>query len=142
MSKKKSKNKKVRNATPLLYDGIKFKSKLEVYCYTKLKENDLIAPYEERTFVIIDAFVYNNEKVRKMTYTPDFVGIDYVIECKGKANDAFPLRWKIFKHHLHKNNLNYKLYLPRNKKDVDAVIEDIKNRYNDRKTILQRKESI
>ncbi|HKL75079.1 MAG TPA: DUF1064 domain-containing protein [Halanaerobiales bacterium] len=137
MSKKKSKNKKVKNATPLFYDGIKFKSKLEVYCYNKLKENNIEAPYEENTFVIIDAFVYNDEKVRKMTYKPDFVGKDFVIECKGKANDAFPLRWKIFKRYLFDNNLNYKLYLPRNKKDVDAVIEDIKNHYNDRKTVLQ-----
>ncbi len=88
MSKRKFQNKKVRNATPLFYDGIKFKSKLEVYCYNKLKENNIKAPYEENTFTIIDNFIYNGEKVRKMTYKPDFVGKDFVIECKGKANDA------------------------------------------------------
>lgn len=136
MSKKRSKNKKVRNATPLVYDGIKFRSKLEVHCYIKLKENQIAASYEENTFIILEPFIYNGEKIRKMTYTPDFVGKDFVIECKGKANDAFPLRWKIFKYYLYKNDIKYKLYLPRNKKDVDKVVEDIKINYNDRETVL------
>lgn len=88
MSKRRSKNKKVKNATPLVYEGIKFRSKLEVHCYIKLKENQIDALYEKNTFIILESFIYDEEKVRKMTYTPDFVGEDFVIECKGKANDA------------------------------------------------------
>ncbi len=128
MSNKKRnpyKNKKVKNATPLMCDDIKFKSKLEVYCYLKLKEYGIKAEYEGKTFTIIDPFEYMGEKVRKMTYTPDFIGSDFVIECKGNPNDAFPLRWKIFKHHLSQSDKKYNIYLPRNKKDIDDVIKDI-----------------
>lgn len=79
---------KVRNATVVECDGITFKSKLEMYCYKKLKEHKINATYEGKTFVLIDAFEYNSEKVRKMTYTPDFVSDDFIIECKGHANES------------------------------------------------------
>ena len=122
---KVKRNRKVRNATPLEYDKIRFKSKLEVYTYQKLKENNLEANYEPIKFTILDSFQYNNEKVRSMSYTPDFVGKDFIIECKGFANDAFPLRWKIFKYFLFTNEIKYDLYLLRNKKEVDKAISTI-----------------
>jgi len=120
--KRKYNNVKVKNATPLEYDGIRFKSKLEVYTYQQLTKFKIEANYEPIKFTIIDPFQYNEEKVRAMSYTPDFVGEDFVIECKGFANDAFPLRWKIFKHFLFMNKIKYDLYLLRNKKEVDAAI--------------------
>jgi len=123
--KGKSKNAKIRNATPLEYDGIPFKSKLEVYTYQQLTKFKIEANYEPIKFTIIEPFQYDEEKVRAMTYTPDFVGDDFVIECKGWANDAFPLRWKTFKYFLYMNKIHYKLYLLRNKKEVDAAIVDI-----------------
>ena len=125
-------NKKVKNATPLTYDSIDFKSKLEVYCYKTLKESKVPVEYEKTRFQILDSFTYNNEKIRGMVFTPDFVGDDFVIECKGFMNDAFPLRWKLFKHHLYSNKLRYELYLPRNKKDVEEVVSDIINKHNRR----------
>ena len=62
-----------------------------------------------------------------MTYLPDFVGKDFIIECKGLIGDSFPLRWKIFKYMLMKQKSNYKLYLVRNQKQVDTLIEILKN---------------
>lgn len=118
-------NKKVKNATPLEYDGVSFKSKLEMYCYKLLKENNIPVEYEVVKFPILDSFTYNEEKVRGMTFTPDFVGDNFVVECKGFMNDAFPLRWKLFKYYLHKNQLRYELHLPRNKKDVEMVVQTI-----------------
>jgi hypothetical protein len=122
---KTSQNVKVKNATPLTYDGIRFQSKLEVYCYKKLIENNIIAEYEKNKFTLIEAFTYNDEKIRKMTYTPDFVGEGFVIECKGQMNDAFPLRWKMFKKHLSDTKQVFDLYLPRNQKQIDSVINEI-----------------
>ena len=120
-----SKNKKVRNATPTEYDGIKFKSKLEVYCHTKLKENNIKAEYESTTFELIPPFTYDGKKMRKMTFTPDFVGKDFIIECKGYMNDVFPIKWKLFQYHLYKNKLNYKIFLPRNQKQINEIINTI-----------------
>lgn len=128
--KKSKKNIKVKNATPTTYDGINFRSKLEVYCYKKLKQNNIDAAYESQTFTLLDKFVYNGETVRKMTYTPDFIGKDFIIECKGQMNDAFPLRWKLFKYFLYRNNMSHTLYLPRNQKDVDKMIINILNLNN------------
>lgn len=120
-------NKKVKNATPLEYNGISFKSKLEMYCYKLLKENKIPVEYEVEKFPILDPFVYNEEHIRGMSFTPDFVGDNFVVECKGFMNDAFPLRWKLFKHYLYRNKLRYDLYLPRNKKDVEKVVQEIVN---------------
>jgi thymidylate kinase len=104
--KKKKINKKVKNATETIYDGIKFRSKLEVYCYQQLMKENIQFEYENKTFVLIDKFVFNNTSyelgrnkvfsvispnVRPMTYTPDFVGKDWIIEVKGRANDALIL---------------------------------------------------
>jgi len=125
-------NKKVKNATPLSYDSIPFKSKLEVYCYKLLKESHIPVEYESVRFQILEPFTYNNEKIRGMTFTPDFVGDNYIVECKGFMNDAFPLRWKFFKYHLLTHKLRYDLYLPRNKKDVEKVVQEILNKQNRR----------
>ena len=126
MKKKKSQG-KVKNAQPNVYNGIKFRSKLETYTYKKLKEANIFAQYEPTHFELIPKFEYQGEKVRAMTYLPDFVGKDFIIECKGLIGDSFPLRWKIFKYTLMKQKSNYKLYLVRNQKQVDTLIEILKN---------------
>ena len=123
--KKTKKEGKVKNATPTQLDGIKFRSKLEAYTYKKLKEANIKAEYEPIHFELIPKFEYQGEKVRAMTYLPDFVGKDFIIECKGLIGDSFPLRWKIFKYTLMKQNSNYKLYLVRNQKQVDELVKKL-----------------
>lgn len=123
-SKKKSQG-KVRNATPNIYDGIKFRSKLETYTYKKLKEAGIDAEYESTHFELIPKFEYDGEKVRAMTYLPDFVGKNFIIECKGLVTDSFPLRWKIFKYYLKQENKDYKLFLVRNQKQVDEMVNEL-----------------
>lgn len=125
-TKKKRKNGRVKNAQPNIYEGIKFRSKLETYTYKKLKEANIFAEYEPTHFELIPKFEYQGEKVRAMAYLPDFVGKDFIIECKGLIGDSFPLRWKIFKYTLMKQNSNYKLYLVRNQKQVDELIKKLK----------------
>lgn len=125
--KRTKKEGKVKNATPTQLDGIKFRSKLEAYTYKKLKEAKVYAEYESTHFELIPKFEYQGEKVRAMTYLPDFVGKDFIIECKGLMGDSFPLRWKIFKYILMKQNSNYKLYLVRNQKQVDELVKKLKD---------------
>ena len=90
-------NRRVKNATPLVYDSIQFKSKLEVYCYRRLKECNILANYEPIKFVIQPGFTLFNEKIRPITYTPDFIGNEWILETKGIANELFPMRWKLIK---------------------------------------------
>ena len=56
--RKKTTNQKVKNATPNIYDGIEFKSKLETYVYKQLKAHNLKAEYEPIKFeLILEIFV-------------------------------------------------------------------------------------
>jgi len=133
---------KVKNAKKSTYKGLDFKSNLELYCYKQLEEAEILVEYEEHTFTIFPATVYpqacyegtskklynKGSKIRPITYTPDFVDPKgkFIIETKGYANESFPLRWKLFKKHLKDNNHRYVLFMPRNKKQVDEVVELIK----------------
>ena len=142
---------RVRNVTPLKIDGIQFKSKLESYCYTQLKSNNISFEYEENRFILIDKFTFTNDSfelgtskgqkifkkaspnIRPITYLPDFIGEHnnqpFCIETKGFiANESFPIRWKLFKRHLQANGLNYDLYMPRNRKQIDITINLIKSK--------------
>jgi hypothetical protein len=153
MPRKKKKtyvNKKVRNATPLEVDNIQFKSKLEVYCYQKLQKYNLFQGYESETFELITPFTYTSQcyehnkrtktlkeqpKVRKMSYTPDFVfnykGELYIVECKGFPNEQFPIKWKLFKKTREDFYQNYlikqNLFLVSNKDEIDFMIKTIIN---------------
>ena len=120
-------NKKVRNATPLVYDGIQFRSKLEAYCYKRLVQNNIKADYEKNKYVLIEKFKFQEKTILPITYTPDFVGDGFIIECKGCMNETFPIKFKLFKRYLYLNNLDYKLFLPRNQKDVDKVVLELMN---------------
>ena len=37
------------------------------------------------------------KKILNIKYTPDFVSPSFIIECKGRANESFPIRWKCLK---------------------------------------------
>lgn len=125
---KKKENKKVKNATPIVIDGIQFRSKLEGYVYTELKKNKLKADYEPIAFELMPAFQFKDKKLRRMTYTPDFVGSNFIIEAKGRPNDVFPYKWKWFMYYLKSNGLENKfdLYIVHNHKETDECIKRIK----------------
>ena len=67
------------------------------------------------------------KKILPITYKPDFVGRDFIIECKGRANESFPLRWKLFKKHLVDNKLYPRIFKPQNQKECDKTVELILN---------------
>ena len=131
------------------FDGITFASGLEKYMYQALKKANIYAEYEGMTFTVQEGFMFDNKsyerqsngkgemvnrgskKVLPIKYTPDFISPSFIIECKGRANESFPLRWKMFKNFI-KNDMPYvTLYKPQNQKECDKVIElIIKNKLN------------
>jgi len=130
----------------ITHDGIKFASGLEKYTYLSLRDNKLFEGYENQVFQLVESFNFRNKayekqangkgeyinrgekKILGIKYTPDFVGKDYIIECKGRANESFPIRWKLFKLWLTKNKIGKTLYKPQNQKDVDQMIMLIKEK--------------
>lgn len=126
MKRKKKSQGKVRNATPNEYDRIKFRSKLETYTYKKLKEANITADYEMHRYELLPAFTFNDKKYRPMTYLPDFVGKNFIIECKGYPNEAWPLREKLFRYYLYSNKLDIDFYVVHTQKEVDELIKKLK----------------
>ena len=128
-------------AKKVTYDGIKFASGLERYMYQVLKKAKIHADYEGCTFTLQEGFMLNNEsyerqsngkgemvnrgckKILPIKYTPDFVGSSFIIECKGRANESFPMRWKMFKKYVNHKMSHVTLYKPQNQKECDKVIE-------------------
>ena len=138
---KKSKKKGPVRAKKVSVDGIQFRSGLEKHTYLALKEAGLYEMYEVEVFQLIDGFTLPNLSIEKQAngkgefvnrggkkilgikYTPDFTGFDYIIECKGRANESFPIRWKLFKRWLVNNGETRTLYKPQNQKDVAIMIK-------------------
>lgn len=144
--RRKSRKKGPVVAKKTTFDGINFASGLEKYTYIALKKEKLFEKYEGEVFQLVEGFSFENEayekqangkgdftnrgqkKILGIKYTPDFTGKDYIIECKGRANESFPLRWKLFKLWLNKNKDGRTCYKPQNQKDVDMMIQMIKEK--------------
>jgi len=142
MMKRKIKRKKgpVRSKK-VKFDGITFASGLEKYMYIALKKAKIKAKYEGETFVLQEDFKFKidsyerqangkgdmvnrgQKKIQSIKYTPDFVSSSFIIECKGRANESFPLRWKMFKKYVNDNLKHVTLYKPQNQKECDEVIK-------------------
>jgi hypothetical protein len=106
----------------------KIKAKYEGFTYEIVSGFDFINPCYERTANGKGEFKQRGgKKILPIKYTPDFIGNDFIIECKGRANESFPLRWKLFKKYLSDNKLYFRLYKPQNQKECDKVIELILN---------------
>ena len=142
---KKSKKKGPVRDKKASADGIQFRSGLEKHTYLALKEAGLYEMYEVEVFQIIDGFTLPNLSIEKQAngkgefvnrggkkilgikYTLDFTGFDYIIECKGRANESFPIRWKLFKRWCVNNGETRTLYKPQNQADVAEMIKLILN---------------
>ena len=123
------------------YDGINFASGLERYMYMALKKAKIKAKYEGETFVLLAGFHFENEvyercsngkgiyknrgckRILPIKYTPDFIGNNFIIEKKCRANDSFPMRWKLFKRLVMAQFPNVTLYKPQNQKECDETIK-------------------
>ena len=125
----------------VMFDGITFASGLEKYMYIALKKAKIKSRYEGETFTLQEGFMFDNESYERQSngkgdmvnrgskrilpikYTPDFVSDSFIIECKGRANESFPIRWKMFKNYVKNNLPRVTLYKPQNQKECDKVVE-------------------
>ena len=132
-------------AKKVTYDGIKFASGLERYMYMALKKAKIKAIYEGATYEVVSGFDFihpsfertangkgefkqrGGKRILPIKYTPDFIAynknneLEFVIEYKGRANESFPLRWKLFKKYVVKNYPDTILFKPQNQKECDET---------------------
>ena len=148
MKKRYKKKKGPVNSKKITVDGITFASGLEKYMYQALKDAKIKAQYEGKTFVVSEGFNFPNisiercangkgdyknrgeKKILPIKYTPDFIGKNFIIECKGRANESFPIRWKLFKKVVSSEHPHVIIYKPQNQKECDKTIEFILEQRN------------
>ena len=140
MMKRYSRKKGPVRSKKVVCDGITFASGLEKYMYLALKKAKIKHEYEGKTFQLLDTFTFDheafekqsngkgeykdrgNKKILGIKYTPDFIGDGFVVETKGRANESFPIRWKLFKNHVRQHLPGVTLYKPQNQKQCDETI--------------------
>ena len=128
-------------AKKVSFDGIQFASGLEKYMYQALKKAKIKSEYEGKTYEIQEGFMFDvdsyerqgngkgdmvnrgQKKILNIKYTPDFISDSFIIECKGRANESFPIRWKMFKKYVKERIPHVTLYKPQNQKECDKVVE-------------------
>ena len=126
----------------------------KIMCHIKL-ENKLVLGIGDRFIIrcyspvvtigggIIFDKCYNKnwKEIKKVAL--DFVGRDFIIECKGRANESFPLRWKLFKHWIALHAPTLALFKPQNQKECDYTIGQIESmRLNLRKNATKKPASL
>ena len=141
MKKKYKRKKGPVRSKKVTFDGITFASGLEKYMYMALKKAKIYAEYEGMTFVLQKDFMFDidsyerqangkgdmvnrgQKKIQSIKYTPDFISPSFIIECKGRANESFPIRWKMFKKSVKYELPHVTLYKPQNQKECNKVVE-------------------
>ena len=88
-------------AKKVTVDNIDFKSGLEAYMYKALKNANIKATYEGTTTG----------------------SLNVISLLKGRPNESFPLRWKLFKKLMAQDYPKTTLYKPQNQKECDETIK-------------------
>jgi hypothetical protein len=87
-------------------DGVKFDSKLELFCHDLLTKMKFEFEFQKK-IILIDGFRYNKKAIRPITLTVDFVvknnDIDYYIDIKGFATDVSKIKYKMLRYQLKDN---------------------------------------
>ena len=139
------------------FRGVNYKSGLELKMAKLLYEANIKFQYEPTTFHLMEGFKFTtssyerqtngkgefmdrgNKKILPIKYTPDFIGDNFVIETKGHANESFPLRWKMFKDYMMKNDVDVLLFKPQSHKECEQVIQILKTIPKNGNTTAKRK---
>ena len=125
-------------------DGIELASGLEKYMYLALKKAGVKFEYEPKTYQLLDTFQFDSsaierqsngkgdfkdrgdKKVLGIKYTPDFEGDGWTCETKGRANESFPIRYKLFKSWIQNNKPGWLLLKPQRNSECDEAVNVIK----------------
>lgn len=145
-----SENRKILNATSIVYNNIIFKSKLEKMAYQTLREQGFPVQYEPHKYIIWKGIkptvpFYSKDKITRMlkpenkkiidiSYTPDleFIHKGYliIIEMKGALNDTYPIKKKMFRKWLEENHpksIYFEIYTKRQLLQAIDIINNLKD---------------
>lgn len=129
------KNRKIKNAQPTIYNGIKFRSKLEAECAKILDSNSIKYEYEPFKIELLPTFQYDGKTYRAWTYTPDFVIFkNIIIEVKGYINaDNYVNKRKMILKKIIDDGYKYEFYEIQSKGQLLNLINNLKSIEHDAK---------
>lgn len=111
-------------------DGIKFDSRLELYCYELLKQFNIDFEFQTR-IELVPKFRYNSENIRAITIIVDFVinvnGTLIYVDTKGLPTEVSKIKYKMLRYHL-KEQGNTDVVWLKNKKEVLSFINKINSK--------------
>jgi hypothetical protein len=134
---KKFKEWKKANPDALYHD-----SKMEYEFYTLLSKKKIKFDYQQK-FILQPSFKFTDYvtrskkgvkttdwyscSVQPITWSPDFLLVDHnlIIECKGRENDAFPNKLKMFKYHVHQNKLGLRVIVMYSLKELEQFLNKL-----------------
>ena len=126
------KNKKIKNATVTVYNGITFRSKLEAECAKILDEEGIKYQYEPFKIILLPSFKYLGKTLREWSYSPDFVLFNNIIvEIKGFPNDVWGYKKKMILKYIVDHNYMYEFYEVKNKTQLRTLIKELKAKNNE-----------
>lgn len=103
---------RIQNVRPKDFDGVSFRSTLEADVAKVLSALGIPFSYEARKITLLEGFhcPFQKEKVRAITYTPDFEIGNVMIECKGFQTPEWRNKKKYLFQYLMQNEPNVSFY--------------------------------
>lgn len=108
---------RIQNVHPKEYNGIKYRSTLEADTAKVLSALNIPFSYEDRKITLLEGFKcpYEDNKVRAITYTPDFEihapHVNIMLECKGFETPEWKNKRKYLYKYLMENEPDTKFFM-------------------------------
>lgn len=132
--KRFSSNPRVKNATRVEVDGIKFRSRLEAYMHGRLKQFGIPFEFQHRIILTPKYKDADGVTVRSWNWYCDFYfpWCNELMDTKGWATEVSKIKMALVRYRIHNNDLPYNsLTIVKLKKDVDAYVLKMLKRYRD-----------
>lgn len=110
---------------PTVYNGKKYRSKLEAKTAEALDKMGIPWEYETKTYTLLEGFhcPWQKRKVIAIDYTPDFIIGPIMIEMKGWKTPDFKLKEKMFYKYLNEHEPDAIYYIAKNQKQLLEVLD-------------------
>ena len=110
-------------------DGVKFDSKLELFCYQQFKSLGLEFDFQ-RTILLQEGFRFRGKAIRPITMIVDFVlhqdGQKIYIDTKGFATETSKLKYKMLKFYVREDSTADVIWLHSQKEVKDFLFNLLK----------------
>jgi len=117
---------RIQNVKPKEWNGIKFRSTLEAQTAQALDAMGVPFQYEERKIVLQEGFrsPFQKDRIRAVTYIPDFIIGPIILECKGFETPEWKLKKKLVLKYLQENEPEAIFYqIHDSKKSLLAILD-------------------